>query len=328
MGCEDDNGTVGVVSESQTGVPNEPIGVLAASVAVLGFGAGNVLVKLSDLPGLVLVLWRMSGAALLYLVILYMRSGRISVDLIRRSLLTGLFFGANLAVGYLAVKRTTVANASIIGALQPLLVVSFVSRRFGEVIERWLWVIAPIAFAGTALVILGSSGSPSWSPLGDALAVGSMILWAGYFAAAKKARATTDVFELQAASLLCAAVFLAPLSIVGGVLTNLPSGRDGMVIAALILVPGTGHALMNWAHAHIEISLASILTLAVPVLSTIGAALFLDESIVLAQVAGMTVVLAALAYTVKRSVDGAALASELPRRRSTDASSAGLLRRR
>ncbi len=291
------------MSGPEKGVPNEPIGLLGATAAVLAFGAGNVLVKLISLPGLTLVLWRLSGAALLYVVILWARGGRISVDLLRRTFMTGLFFGGNLAVGYLAVKRTTVANASIIGTLQPLLVVAFVSKQFGEVIERWLWFVAPVAFAGTALVILGSSNSASWSPTGDLLAVGAMLLWTGYFAAAKKARGTTDVFELQASSLLWSAVIVAPFSLLNGALSEAVSSRDALLIVALILVPGTGHALMNWSHAHIEISVASLLTLAVPVLSAVGAAIFLDEPIVVLQVAGMVVVLAALAYTVKRSVE-------------------------
>ncbi len=310
--------TFGAMSgPNQGGVPNEPIGLLGASVAVLAFGAGNVLVKLISLPGLVLVLWRLGGAALLYVAILSLRGGRISTDLMRRTFMTGVFFGANLAIGYLAVKRTTVANASIIGTLQPLLVVAFVSKQFGEVIERWLWFVAPVAFCGTALVIFGSSNSASWSPTGDLLAVGAMLLWTGYFAAAKRARSTIGTLELQAASLLWSALLLAPFSLLNGALGQIPSGRDALLIAALILVPGTGHALMNWAHAHIEISVASLLTLAVPVLSTAGAAMFLDEPVVVLQVVGMGVVLAALAYTVKRSVDrdangGSETASEAP----------------
>ncbi len=283
-------------------VPNETPGVIAAVVAVVAFGTGNVLVKLIDMPGLHLVLWRLAGAAALYWVVMSVRGGRLSADLFRATFSTGLFFGGNIAVGYLAVKETTVANASIIGALQPLFVVAFVSQRFGEVLQRWLLIVIPVAFVGTALVILGSSGTSSWSPVGDSLAVVSMLLWVGYFAAAKRARSTVPVIELQATSLIWASIFIAPFSIANGALSSLPTTTSALGIASLILVPGTGHALMNWSHAHIEISLASLLTLAVPALSTVGAFVFLDEPIVLLQVLGMAVVLAALGYTVRRSV--------------------------
>ena len=57
---------------------------------------------------------------------------------------------------------------------------------------------------------------------------------------------------------------------------------------------GVGHLLVNWAHEHIDLSVMSLLTLAVPVVAVISAAVFLDESIVWQQVVGMAVVLVAL----------------------------------
>lgn len=279
---------------------NDSRGVAAAAVAVLLFASGNILVKGIDVPGLQLATWRLGLAAVLYVALYMVRGGGVTVAGMKRTFLPGVLFALNLVGFYLAVKRTTVANATIIGSLQPLFIVGFVSRRFGEVIEKWLAFVAPIAIIGTALVILGSSGEVAWSPLGDGLALGSTILWTGYFASAKKARETIGVLELQAFSLVWGVLIAVPAMLLDGS-TGVPSGTNLLWIMSLVLLPGTGHALMNWAHAHIELSLASLLTLAIPALGVVGAYIFLDEAIVPLQVLGMAIVLTALAYTIRRT---------------------------
>jgi drug/metabolite transporter (DMT)-like permease len=67
---------------------------------------------------------------------------------------------------------------------------------------------------------------------------------------------------------------------------------------------------MNWAHPHIPLYLASLLTLATPVMSTTVAALFLDEPVNAIQLAGMAVVIAAVGMVVLRTERGVAADDE------------------
>ena len=48
---------------------------------------------------------------------------------------------------------------------------------------------------------------------------------------------------------------------------DVPDGTQWLWLAALLAVPGTGHMLMNWAHAHVRLVIASMLNLSVPALS-------------------------------------------------------------
>ena len=57
---------------------------------------------------------------------------------------------------------------------------------------------------------------------------------------------------------------------------------------------------MNWAHLHVSLTLAGLLTLAIPVLSTVGAWLVLDQRLTVAQVVGMAVVLGSLVLVVRQ----------------------------
>ena len=60
---------------------------------------------------------------------------------------------------------------------------------------------------------------------------------------------------------------------------------------------------MNWAHLHVSLSFAGIIMLAIPVISSIGAWLFLNESVTIIQVSGMFVVISVLILVVKREAE-------------------------
>ena len=65
--------------------------------------------------------------------------------------------------------------------------------------------------------------------------------------------------------------------------------------------PGTGHILMNWAHARVPIGLVSQMTLASPVVSIAVAAVVLtNETVNFTQIAAMAVVLGALGLLLRQ----------------------------
>jgi drug/metabolite transporter (DMT)-like permease len=71
--------------------------------------------------------------------------------------------------------------------------------------------------------------------------------------------------------------------------------------AMMVALPGTGHVLTNFAHAHVRISVLGAITLLSPPGAVIVAWLVFDESVNGMQIAGMAIVLAALAAIVAAS---------------------------
>jgi len=96
---------------------------------------------------------------------------------------------------------------------------------------------------------------------------------------------------------------LLPVSIIDARGIYVPSGANWAWLAALVLVPGTGHLLVNWAHSRVRLVVSSMLVLSIPALSTVAAAVVLDEPITAVQVIGMVIVLGALAVVIKRETD-------------------------
>jgi drug/metabolite transporter (DMT)-like permease len=63
----------------------------------------------------------------------------------------------------------------------------------------------------------------------------------------------------------------------------------------MVLVPGVlGHGLMTWAQKHLVVTVSSLMTLGSPVVSAVGAWIWLDQTMSWVQCVGAAVVLAAL----------------------------------
>jgi drug/metabolite transporter (DMT)-like permease len=272
----------------------ETLGVSAASVAVLSWAFGPILIKLADLPGRPLALYRMWLGFGVFLTAQLIVSRRLTLRAIKRSAPGGLLFGANMLLFFSAVKETAIADVSLITALQPALVLLVAGRWFGEEVGRRVIGLTGAALAGVTLVIVGSSGSPEWSAWGDLLATGALLTFTGYFLASKSARADLTALEYMTAVMGWAAVVITPIVVST---TELPtvSGHDWLILVLFVLVPGAGgHLLMNWAHRYVDVSVSSVMVVAAPVLSAILAVPFFGEPFGVLHVVGSMVVMASV----------------------------------
>lgn len=275
-------------------------GLAMAVGAAVCWGAGNLMVRQPDLPGPQLAFWRVLLGACVYAVALAVTGRRPSWACIRGCGPAGLALAGWIVFFYLALLSTTITNASLIGSLLPVILLGVAVRRFSEPVSLRLVGLVAAALAGTALVLYGSASVPTWSLRGDGMALVSTLLFAAYFAMAKQARQRFTVLEFQTAVYTVAAVALVPVAVIhaGGIGAPTSPGVWGWM-AAMVAVPGSGHLLMNWAHRHVGLSITSTVTLASTPVSAVGAALFLDEPIVAAQVAGAAVTFAALAAVIR-----------------------------
>lgn len=274
---------------------------VAFAVAVLSIvfqGFGPIFVRKAAMSGIAFAFHRMWMAALLYSVLSF-ASGR---PITRRALWVsapgGLFFAFNIAIFFVSVQRTSVANATVIGALQPAVLMLVGARMFGERTSGREVLWTAVSFVGAAVVVFGSSSAETGDLYGDFLAFVAMLDFAGYFAASKRARETLGALEYQSALSLVACVALVPVVALADTDLSAPRPASWVWIAGMVALPGTGHLMTNYAHAYVRLSVMSVLTLLAPGISAIAAWVLLDERLVLIQVMGMVITVAALAIMV------------------------------
>ena len=285
------------------------LGLLAATAAVVVWGVSSVAIKqVDDLSGLGVACYRIWLGAAIVTVLFVGTGGRLSMRILRASLAGGIAFTIDLVLFFVAVQETSVANATVIGALQPVLVLAVASPLFGERARRAEVLWGAVAVVGTIIVVLGGDGGGENSTFGNLMAVGALVAWTAYFVFTKAARQHLTAFEYLTGMAIVAAVAVVPLPLIFDGTLGSTNANGWLIIVYLTVVNGLlGHFLMAYAHGHVTLLTVSLLTLGIPVLSAAGAAAWLDEPLSALQVAGMIVVLAALGVvsisTARRAPD-------------------------
>src|SRR5262245_47747426 len=151
---------------SPTFVKRPLAGTVAATTGVVLWGCLVPLAKAADnVNGIVLGFHRLWMGALAVLLVFYLTGGRLTRENLRTSFWGGVLFGLDIIFFFSALKLTTVANATIVGALQPMLLMYVGARWFGEKVTAALVGLSVVAITGAAMVAIGSAsgGSDDWS---------------------------------------------------------------------------------------------------------------------------------------------------------------------
>lgn len=276
--------------------------LIAAIAAVMAWGVGPLMTRAMSVSTQTLVFWRLIVGVPIMASIAYATGGGFTRELLRRTSAPGILFSLSMITGFASVQRTSVANATLITTLQPALVMLVAPRLFGE---RWrlrTMSYAVCAFAGVLLVVLAAASTSGARLSGDLLAVSNVCIWTTYFVMTKRLRNEgIHSWSFLAAVFLWSNVVVVPWAL----LTTDDIGRmnkfDWIRVVAMALLPGViGHGAMTWAQRHIDVTLASLLGLMSPVISTAGAWIIFDQSLRPLQASGGLVVLASLYGLIAR----------------------------
>ncbi len=278
------------------------LGLVAVAATVVIWAYGGIAIKSASVPGIISAFYRLWIAIpLLWLITAMLPAERRRFDpgWALACLVGGTVFAAHQLLYFTALKLTSVANVAIIGALQPTLVLLVAGRLFGERVTGAALGWSAVAVVGTAMVVLGAVGAPTWSPMGDLLASLNLFAFTAYFLWSKRIRARIGTWVYVVGMTTVAGVIMLGACLVSAQDLASPRGPDWLIFAFLAVLPGTiGHMLTNWAHAHVSAFVSSMLLLAVPVLASLAAVVHLGEHLSGLQIAGGTIALGAIAVIV------------------------------
>lgn len=271
------------------------LGLIGAAVAVSAWGISSVIAKNVDMGGLAVATYRFASYGLVVAAVMAARRHRIGMKVMRASMAGGIALGLDVALFFSAIKLTTVANATVIGALQPIVVAIAANRFFGEVIRPRDMVLGSVAIGGVMIVVLGSASDAPTDWQGDLLAVGALFAWSAYFVFAKRAKDVITSNEYTVGAALWVGLINAPLALIFGQSLAWPTWESWGWLLLMAFGAGVlGHAVMNWSLQQIPLWLGSTFTLLVPVISTAVAWAFLDEPVTAVQVGAIALVLLSL----------------------------------
>lgn len=279
---------------------SDSLALPAVACAVVAWGIGPLLVRAMGVSGYSVAFYRMWLGVPAMLVAARLWGRPLSREVLRLSLLPGFFFGTSMMMGFMAVRSTSIAHATLIGALTPALVLLGANRLVGERSDLRRLPAAVVAFAGLGLVILVGGGTGAANVGGDIWAVLGLLCFTVYFMILKKQRNDgVDGWAFLAGVFLVGAITISPFCLmVSDDLTALDR-MDFVYILGMILGPGfVGHGLITWASRHLPVTTTSLLTLGSPVVSVIGGWIVYEQSLGAWQILGAVLVLVGLAGSV------------------------------
>jgi drug/metabolite transporter (DMT)-like permease len=279
----------------------DDIHVIAAVIAVTAWGIGPIFNKAISVGTPSIVFYRMLLGVPLMIGMAYLTGGGLTRDLMRRTALPGVLFALSFLTGFASLRLTSIANATLITTLQPVLILFVAPKMFGEVIRMKQLVLSGISMIGVLTVVLAAASTSGARLSGDFLAVLNVVIWTGYFVIAKKRRMNgVHSWSFLAAIFTWSAVVILPYGLVASNDLAQVTATDWVWLVGMSVIPGiVGHGLMTWSQSHIDVTLASLLGLLSPVVSTALAWMIFSQALTALQVAGAGVVLVSLALLVR-----------------------------
>jgi drug/metabolite transporter (DMT)-like permease len=286
------------------------LALFAMTVAVVSFATSSPLIKWSESTGSVVAFWRMIGAVIgWWLVIAFtrVRSNRPAptARTWRLALVPGLAFGANIAVFFTAINKTSIAHAEFISTLTPLVLLPAGVIFFGERPNWQALRFGLISIVGVSMVLYFGPDQGVSSLSGDLLMIAVIALWTTYLLTSKRARsAGVGTLDFMACMMPIGVLTAGPIALViaGSDVFGL-SARGWLVVAILTLLTGMlSHGCIVFAQQHLPVATIGIMQTAQPALAVFFAFLLLGEEVRAPQVAGMVLVIIGLAlFTVASS---------------------------
>src|SRR4029077_18083007 len=89
-------------------------GTAAILLAVVIWSFSNTLIKVSHLPALTFAFWRLWMGAAVLLVVSRAARRSLTWEIVRRSVPGGILLGAEIALFFSAIKRTSIVDVTII----------------------------------------------------------------------------------------------------------------------------------------------------------------------------------------------------------------------
>jgi probable blue pigment (indigoidine) exporter len=223
--------------------------------------------------------------------------------------------GLAYALGLLGLVHITASLSVLLWAIEPLLILFLAGWFLRERVGRSLVGLSLIALAGMVLVIYEPGGQGSW--LGIALTSAGVACCATYTVVTRRWLPTSDsTFQLivaqEAYGLGFALALVAATLALGGAVWPGGVTPEGLFSAAIsgVLYYGLAYWLYLSGLRQVPASVAAISFYLIPVFGVAGGFVLLGERLEPIQWAGALIVLAALAWIVRRS---AATVAERPR---------------
>jgi len=269
------------------------LGLLLVSACVLGLAP--ILVRLTETGPAAAGFWRFAFALPLLFVLTARPGGGGAGRPSKWMMLAGLFFVLDLGFWHYGIVMTSVANATVLCNLTPVVVTLFGWFVFRETPARLFILALALAMGGAFAMAAGANGQQGTNPLlGDLFSLSVALWYSGYFLAVKAARNTAGAMQVTLWATLMGAPLLLVVALLLGedVVPATAAGWGACVAMGLVHVLGQGG--VAWALGKLPASITAVTILIQPVVAALLGWWVFGETLTPIQAVGGALVLGAI----------------------------------
>ena len=260
----------------------ETLGLIALILGAAAIGFAPIFVRLSEVEPSATAFWRVALALpFFWLWAARLKNGRDQEKLQKLSDYKGLFIGGllfalDLALWHWSLQFTTVANATLLANLTPIVVAIGAVVFFKDHLKNKFWLGLVLALSGAALLAGGSIGEGRL--YGDGLAVITAFFYGSYLLSVvwlrKRFRTATVMIWTGVFSALC----LVPISLATET-TVIPFTVEGwlVVLGLAFVCQFLGQGLIVYGLAHLPAAFGSVTLLVQPIVAAAAAWVIFGE---------------------------------------------------
>lgn len=286
-----------------------PLLVVLASASILGLAP--ILVRLTETGPAAAGFWRLLFALPLLLILVGRPGGEGFGRPSKWMLLAGLFFAFDLSFWHYGIVMTSVANATVLCNLTPV-VVTLVGWFFFKERPARLFILAlALAMGGAFAMAAGAEPGQGTNPiLGDIFSLSVALWYSGYFLTVKQARTTAGALRVTFWATVAGIPVMAAAALLLGedMIPATTSGWAACIGMGVMHVAGQGG--VAWALGRLPASITAVTILIQPIVAAALGWVIFGETLAPVQALGGALVLVAIVLaqwsTRARSKTGAA----------------------
>ena len=269
---------------------------VALAIGVVSISTSAIMVKFSSAPSGVMAFYRLFFSVLLMSPVFLLKYVSELRLITKRDWLftgiSGVFLSFHFILWFESLQYTSVASSTVLVTLQPLFAFVGTYFFFKETLSRKAILSGVLAVLGSVIISWGDFKISGTALFGDMLALSACALITAYLlfgqTVRKRLSLITYTFVVYSISTITLLVYVV---IKGEAFVGYASS-EWVYFFLLALIPNLlGHSFINWAIKWLSTSTISMGILFEPVGATILAFYFLEESVILTQIIGGTIVI-------------------------------------
>ena len=270
-----------------------PLIVVLVSASILGLAP--ILVRLTETGPAAAGFWRLLFALPLLLILVGRPGGEGFGRPSKWMILAGLFFAMDLSFWHYGIVMTSVANATVLCNLTPVVVTLVGWVVFKERPARLFILALALAMGGAFAMAAGAAPGQGTNPiLGDIFSVSVALWYSGYFLTVKQARTTAGALRITFWATLAGIPVMGAAALLLGenMIPATAAGWAACVGMGVMHVAGQGG--VAWALGKLPASITAVTILIQPIVAAALGRLIFGETLAPVQALGGALVMAAI----------------------------------